>query len=625
MARGRISGNKIYVSGFRANDTEHEETYRVSLSGSSTVGSSRGAVIRSNTVVIRHEKHAYVNFGGQCQCDIAGCATELCGCVVINAKNIKPNSVKIIASPSFVNTYEIERKSNSEYHLKYCLYPDGSASSAEAFVVGGTDIYGNAITSGEYYIEPPVVEGTGISLKCSTGNTTTISAPYSSTSWNLKYQCEQGVIYSTVKEYEKTGDITNVTFSGRNDDQGYGYVKVEFLENQSRNSTKTYKIRICGKDKYGQDAKSNYVTIVQEKKPEDGQLYITGDDISYDQTVAVFVINYSSNMTDIEITNKSTNLGTPVTASTGTGKISVSATTDVNEGTERKALSIYVRAKSPADGYKYADKTIYQSGSAYLLILGRCTGNKTGSVVDENTVYMPVGNNATNYCSTLVKVTKSNTDVEMDSEIYPSDESTGYEHYTGDPVPYYTQTVKFKYMSNGVTGIHAVGDTAFRNVGGQAQLNSTSKEVTLSFPQNKTGAEREFTITVSGTSSNNNTLSATYTFKQLAQTGPAFLLLSGTTGQQSATLSCSAETISLTITCPSDYKDIAVGEKTSSDPNYEIGNVSIVKNNDEKYSLTGTISQNVSSDDVTYNIIASGHTGNNEVKFTNYFTITQNH
>ena len=619
MARGRINGKKIHVEGFTPNDPENEEIYRVVAQGRSVAGGSDGLTVESNMATVVHEKHAEVRFGTPCHCDLEGCAPELCGCVRVHTKNIKRDTVVAVQVPGYVNQYVIERQTPTLYYLKYCLYPGyDTGIEMEPFILAGTDIYGNVIPSEKYWVNPVNVGQIYIDLR------EDMDVPASATSQVLNYTWHPDVVVSTITRYDIEGDIRNVIFTAP------GIVTVFFPQNYSRTSNRTYRIRIIGRDRFGSVVKSNYVTLTQGKAGKDGQFYILGDDINYDQTEAVFTIHYASGTTGIEIVDYSPTItGILSSAVTSPGVITVTALTEVNTETSMKELTISATGLTNNGTEVYAEGLIYQLPGVFLLILGKCTGNKTGSLVNETTADIPLGNilneNDRNYCSRLLRVSRSIHEYGLETgsteseptELYRTDEnSQGYEHYTGEPVFYYTQNETFKYTSYGVTGIMASGDTAFAAAGGRATVNSVSKTVSLSFSKNMTGTQRTFTITLYGRRSDNSVISATYTFTQMKQDGNVFTLQSGTTFESTVELPYTVTSISLKIRCPADYKDIGLAATTTSLSSYTIHNARITKNADEEYTLNADLYSNNTPRSITYTVVVSAYTGDNRVKYS---------
>lgn len=618
MARGRISGKKIHVEGFTPNDPEKEEIYRVVAQGRSTAGGSAGLTVESNMATVLHEKHAEVRFGTPCHCDLEGCVPELCGCVRVHTKNIKKDTLVVVQMPEYINHFTIERLTPTLYYLKYCIYPGyGSTTSPQPFILAGTDIYGNVIPSDEYWVNPVDVGAVYIELR------EDMAIPASATTCNLTYVCHPDVVVSTITRYDVEGDIRSVEFSSPNN------VTISFPQNYSRNTEKRYRIRIIGYDRFGGLVKSNYVEITQGKATKNGQFYISGDDIDYNQTQAIFVIHHDLSMTGINIVDCSSTI-TEIQSSavTSPDTITVTALTEVNSETSMKSLTIIASGLTVNGTIAYAEGLIYQMPGVFLLILGKCTGNKTGSLVNETTADIPLGNvedeQLRKYCSTLLRASKNvheygnqeGDDNFPSTEIYPADNSIGYENYTGDSVAYFVQNLSFRYISYGVTGITASGDTAFTSAGGRAVVNTSSKTVALTFSKNTTGNPRTFTITLYGKTSSGMPISATYTFTQMEQDGNSFTLQSGTTLESTAEVPYTTTSITLKVYCPTDYKDIGLATATTTLSSYNIHNARIVKNTDEEYTLIADIYSNTTPSPITYTVIVSGHTGDNRVRYT---------
>ena len=567
MARGQINGRQIHVTGFRKNNDSTEEIYKVTAFGTSTATKSAGENVDSNIAVILHEKHAWIQFSGNCSGTLK-CNGVSSGCMLFNTKNIVPNSVVVSQYPSFIESYRIEQVDDGIYRLEFCRYPSYGGGSSEKFVLAGTDIYGNTIFSdGESVAPQPASQGT-IQLYYSTPGHISVSLPSNSTEVLLTYEASSEIKTTTLSVGEISGNIREVDI----DNEGYlGILTVKFPVNNSQSFESEHTITIKGKDIYGDIIYSNEVTITQGKKPNSSQFYVSGEDIAYDQETAVFVVHYPDTMNPatVSVVDNSPNISNIVKQASG-GVVNFIVTTGVNDGPTLKELSVVVTGLTGTDGTSMtASGVLFQGTGAYILISGE-----------------------TDYPNT----------------------SAGQEEVL---VQYYTQSHSFKYTAFGVSNVSASGNTAFTSVGGTVSVNKSTKTVSLRFPNNETSNDRTFVITVYGTTPTGNTIRATYTFTHLGCVTGSLMLVSGTS--TSAEIEYNIENFQLTVHIPNDVVESTVGvaDIQSTSSQFRIYRTTL---SSDKRTLTCYISMNTSDRSYTYTIVMSGSTESNAIKYSNEFT-----
>ena len=114
MAKGRIDGNKILVTGFTTTTSttvNKEEIYHVVVSGTSTADVSSGVPVTSNMAVVRREKFASITLSTITK------VSDLCSSATITTKNIKEDSLSIVGLPGFVSDYSIKKTGDERYSL----------------------------------------------------------------------------------------------------------------------------------------------------------------------------------------------------------------------------------------------------------------------------------------------------------------------------------------------------------------------------------------------------------------------------------------------------------------------------------------------------------------------------
>ena len=215
MARGTINGRKINVTNFTRNNDSKEEVYRVVVSGPSTAEASFGDIIRSNAAVILHEKHAWIQFSGECTADQEMCNGLTAKCLLIETKNIRKDTVYVKEHPTYIESYQIERLTDTRYKLKYCCYPTYGTAGREQFVINGIDIYGNTISSAAQEVNPNNTREGTVKLHQSGSQDTAVTLNSYATSCNLVYELSQEIDPDTVSINSTAGTITNIAITDR--------------------------------------------------------------------------------------------------------------------------------------------------------------------------------------------------------------------------------------------------------------------------------------------------------------------------------------------------------------------------------------------------------------------------
>lgn len=567
MARGQINGRKIHVTGFRRNNDSSEEIYKVTAFGTSTAEASAGDNIDSNTAIVLHEKHAWIQLAGNCGSSTL-CNGTSSGCLLFETKNIVHGSLSVSQYPSFIESYRIEEVEDSLYRLEYCRYPSYGGGQTEKFIVTGIDIYGNTIYSDGESVAPHNANQGNILLYYSNPGTSRTYVSSTDTEVTLYYELSSEIKTNTISVGNISGNITGTSITS----EGYtGMITVKFPTNNSQSFENTYKITIKGKDIYGDIIYSNEVTINQGVKPNSSQFYVTGEDIEYIQETAVFVVHYPNTMnpSTISVVDRSSNISNIVKQSSG-GVVNFIATTGVNNGNTRKELSIVVTGLTGTDNTSMTvSGMLFQGTGAYILISGE-----------------------TNYPNT----------------------SAGDEEVV---VQYYTQSHSFKYTAFGVSNVSVSANTEFTSIGGTATINKSTKTVSLRFPKNETNYDRTFVITVYGTTSAGSTLRATYTFTHIGCASGSLRLVSGTS--TNAEIEYNVEELQLTVYIPADIVESTVGVADIESTSSQFRIYRSILSSDNR-TLTCYISVNTSDRSYTYTIVMSGATENNVIKYSNEFT-----
>ncbi len=351
MAKGRIEGDKIKVTGF-TQSTENEQVYRVTTSGVSTADGTSGARIYSNEAIIRHEKHAYIRL-----------TSEGDGRIRITAVNIRPGSMYVIQYPGFASSYYI----TGDTFVIYTTYPGYTGAQDGDFVVAGTDIYGNTIISNEIHVTDPGATKGEISLFMGGESKTSVKVDANDTRVALNYVFNPrlGVIDWETISVSSTGSgcVAVITDSGRTG----GAVLVNFRPSSDRNREIIYTVRVKALNIYGDEIISNVFTITQGKAKGPSRFFILGDDVSWDAAEAVFSVTYPEGMVEgsAEIIEWSDWLGGKPTLE---GNTITAALTPNDTGMEREVW--VAMSAMTSDGPVFAEGVLFQGVQDYLLIHG---------------------------------------------------------------------------------------------------------------------------------------------------------------------------------------------------------------------------------------------------------------
>ena len=557
MAKGTVEGKYIKVTGFTPSENE-EQIYKVVASGTSTAESTNGAVVESNVAVVKHEKIASITLeSGAEPCDGYNFALS------IQTINIQPGTLTVASFPEYISEFTI-----SGYKLCYNLYPNyySGETSGNCISVAGKDIYGNIISSNCIAIEPgdPVEKGW---IDLTPEGPTTLDPEDTSCSFTFSLSPSPKIKEDTIETYELSGGISWVEL----DVTGHT-LTVHFPPNTSRNYPKTYTISLTGEDEYGRRVYSNSVTISQKESEKSVDFYLTGDDISWDETAATFHVNFEAGkiLTDtIEVTQKSSN----ITNNPQVEGLDIRVTTNQNDGAEEKILSITVTAKTVGGNEVLAVGSITQSPGVFLVVVGD------------------------------------------DSELYTAYTST-------------TETEANKGVRTIVYASKNVNDITAEFVGGgdytegyRIDIITLRKNAILTLGINTTALKRKYKVKIKGKSLTGDYLEATYEFEQGAPGGFAFELYSGdtVTRPHEATIPYDQTSIVLKITHPKNYSNIGVSLLTS---NSKIRRINSIEINESATELTGTCTENKTFQELVYTIQLSATTKTNEVVFSNVFKIT---
>ena len=624
MPTGRISGDKIHVTGFTPSTTQ-EQYYRVVVSGKSTAEKTLGSSVLSNEAVVRRKKLARItlsNGGSNPECTKGGKLN-------ISTVNVKDGTLIVVQYPSFVPSFRIEGNV-----LYYCLYPNYSTTTPGVFVVAGTDIYGDTVLSNEYNVNNPGGDVAGeIDLYCGTTGNVNISIPGETTRLVLNYDLT-GVIQSSVTVNDYSGEITNIVVS-----TGDTTVTLTFQRNTSSVYGKEYRVTVKGSNQYGDTVVSNEVVITHGKEGSDTEFYIIGNDIEANETSGLYQLFYPSNVIASTIAvydySDDTITSEPVLYPGGS-PMTVAVTTLPNTTPVNKTLVIYASARTQSNKTLYATGVIIQHTDCYLTIPTSTTDN-VGVIDYTNPNHLPsytqthsfkyLVKNVQNigaYVSGGTGTVSVNTSTKTVTVNFSKNTTTGNANIIGSKVNDTTILLPLGNDSN-LYNRRMLTVTQDRHIYGGSNTGGDSLADTELDPS--TGGNRTFVIVVTGTSKNDSSvrLQAVYRFTQNASTEGGFTLTSG--GTMNASIEYNTLSIRLDISYPSDttYSGFAVSVNTTSPASYSstlnVYDIRIVESNEGVY-LTGKTRVNNLDQSVTYTLQVSAMEAGNVTRYTNAFIIT---
>lgn len=562
MATGTVNGNKIHVTGFQQSNTK-EQIYKVVASGVSTAELSQGATIESNLAKIKHEKHAEItlsNGGESC----SGYTYSL----KVSTVNIQLDTLVVSSYPSFVSEFVLYPD-----RLCYNLCPniDNGFAGNEKFVVAGYDIYGNLITSESEISPGKNYDSNSEKIRLHSKNyenVTAITINASDTFFQLRYDINPSYIVSTSIEINTiTGDF--ISYSLEQEDS-FGTVTVNISQNKGRNESKVYTVTVKGLNKSGNVIVSNMVSVAQRNSEKNIQFYLTGENIEYSDTSAIFSINYTNGMIILS------SIATSVCFIDNCGEIERADNTIVGY---RRVVVVTDQNTTPCER------------EIYLTVTGKTTDGTT--VVANGMVTQSPG-------VELKVYDDSNTPVESAVSSVKS--------------KYYEQTRTIKYLSKNVSNI--VG--SFETGSGRITINPTQKSVTVSFSQNDDESDRTFKIKLSGKTQTGEDISAYYTFTQEKFGGNEFKLTSGGT-EITGVVMYNTTSFQLVVSYPDGYEDFAVSLNESDSVQYKVYETSFSTNN---RMLTCSVYENNTQRNFTYRLKVSAKTPEGNTVETNVFTAT---
>ena len=547
MANGSINEGKVKVTGFTAYELS-ENTYRVSVSGTSVAELSSGKTLTSNIATVRHEKHAYITLLNLVTGDTSCCGYTYS--ITIASINIVDGTLRVVTYPSWVSKFTIT--GNKLCYNLYQNYEVDPHDDIGVFVVAGEDEYGNLITSEPLSIRPGDKYDWGAIMWEESG--ITVSA--SETSGTATYNLSGCVVNTSIEICGHYGNIYGIELVTGDTS---GRISIYFPENRSRNFEKNYAVRLCGIDEFGVSITSDILIITQEKAAESPSFYLTGEDIDYFDTEGVFSVIYdpdeiSGGTIGIYDWSTDTITGTPV-YDPETGKVTVE--TLENTGASEKVLLVTMSAITVYDIIIYASGLITQAAGKELKIYN---------------------------------------DLRIPETAVTSLVNSGY----------FEQRRIFEYTSKNVGAITPIMETG-EEEGTAVYVDTVNKSVTVIFPRNKTSVQKTFKIKLLSEVG----LEATYQFNQDAFIESDFRLSGGTnvteTGQNEGYIEYSATTFTLKIVYDpeNEYSNFGISLNSSDSPIYKI--TSAVVNEDEMI-VSGETYENTDQRDHTYLIQVSATT-----------------